>query len=212
MESRRATAARSSPPVISLPEEEHLNDRRDDSPDGSTASIRDGSESSAPGPNDTTVQLSGDSGDEQEVEEGQGKRGGGKTRWLPGGRIVPGSCRTRRRRQFCWICRKDIPNALAEAHFSRHRTASGHSTCPVCDIAFRRDRTSMNRHVRGHYLPYRHRCHRCGSMSQTRVRLFSYNYLITFLTHSVSCRAVSKSTTSRCTTVSPRPGTSRRLF
>ena len=166
-ETRRPSAASRSPPVLSLPEEEDLHERNEtDSQDGATGSTRDGSDSSsAPGPNDTTVVLS-ESEDEEEVVE----RANTRTRRLPGGRIVPGSCRTRRSHQLCWLCRRDVPNALAEAHFSRHLTESGHSNCPVCDTMFRRDRTSMNRHVRGHFLPYRHRCHRCGSKSQTRVR------------------------------------------
>ena len=173
VDSQWASAARTSPPVLSIPEIDASS-----SPAGTGASGSERSGGSTPGSNDTTIELCSEDGamedsggdDGQLMQETRGARGR-PTRHLPGGRIIPGSLRTRRSHQYCWLCRRDIPNALAVAHFSSHKSRTGHVKCPVCDTMYKRDRTSMQRHVRGHFLPYRFRCHRCGSESQTRVRL-----------------------------------------
>ena len=143
-----------SPPVLHL-----RGSGTDGSPRRAVASNRDDDESSDPGMDDTTVELSsGAESQDHGVPDGQI-------------RIRPTSNRARSSHQFCWICLRRVHNALMSAHYNNHLTSSGHAQCPVCDNMYNRGLSWINRHARHHFLPYAYRCNRCGTESQTRVSI-----------------------------------------
>ena len=168
---------RRSPPVLSLgsrsppaaPPVLHLRGSgADDSPRRAVASNRYVDESSDPGEDDTTVELSSGEAESQGHSTGKGVPGGHR-------RIRPTSNRARSSHQFCWLCQRRVHNALMTAHYENHLTRSGHAQCPVCDNMYNRGLSWINRHARHHFLPYAYRCNRCGTEGKTRVSiLFCY--------------------------------------